>query len=253
MNRLALPLLALFALLLTACGGDDDDAPPTDATATASSPGAANTNSPATPAGATVPASDVAGRIRALPLLPELADGYGLGRKDARATLVVFEDFQCPHCLRYTANFEALIIEEYVKPGKLRLEFRNFPILGEESARAAIAAQCAAAQNRFWPYHKQLFLVQAEAGQATAEKLNVGRFADAKLREYAAAAGLDVAAFETCYAGDAAVDGVANHIREAQGAGIRGTPGFILNGQPLAGGSPATADAWRKLLDDATK
>lgn len=237
----AWPLIAALAVplvgLLVSCGGDSP-----------SSKEPARTT-PSRTATAT-PTSGIAAALENLDLPLDLASGLSLGKQDAPVTIAVFEDFQCPHCLRYTALIEPAIIDEYVTPGRVRLEFHNLSFLGPESVQAALAAWCAGEQDQFWPYHKQLFLVQAEAGQATSEKLDVGRFSDTALRQYAADLGLDTAAFEACYSSTAAAEGVRADLRQAQSLGLRGTPSFVINGQPLAT-SPSSLAEWRKFLDQA--
>ena len=130
------------------------------------------------------------------------------------------------------------------------LIFRHFPILGGESVNAALAATCAAQQNQFWPYHKALFLVEANAGQAENEKLNAGRFSETKLKELADEAKLDRAVFDSCLTGDSASTTVTTDVRAAAGFGLRGTPGFVINGQALTNSSPSDNAGWKKLLDD---
>ena len=180
-----------------------------------------------------------------------MVDGSTLGRKDAKLTLAVFEDFQCPYCLRYSALFEPALVDDYVRTGKIRLEFHQLPILGDESVQAAVASWCAGQQGQFWAYHKKLFMVEAEADQLTVEKVGIGRFSAANLQSFAAGLGLDAAAFEACSNSGAAIEAVRADVRQAQSLGLRGTPSFVMNGTPLASGAPATAAAWRKLLDDA--
>ncbi len=143
-----------------------------------------------------------------------------------------------------------MIMDEYVKSGKIKLEFKHFPILGAESVYAAAGAACAAKQETFWEYKKLLFLVQAEAGQLTAEKVNVGRFSQQELTKYAKETGMDEAAFSTCFLDPATVELLTADVVAGQAAGIRGTPGFILDGVAQAG-QPNSLDGWRKLLDDA--
>lgn len=227
-----------MVLALVAACGDDGDDPGTEPTQR--SPGTATAT----------PGNEIVAALQKLDAPLELADGLALGRPEAKVTLAVFEDFQCPHCLRFTALIEPAIVEEYVKPGKVRLEFRNLPFLGPESVQAALAAWCAGEQNQFWPYQEKLFMVQAEAGQATSEKLDVGRYSTEKLQEHASALGLDRAAFDACYTSEAAAEGVRTGLREAQSLGLRGTPSFVIDGQPLAD-SPASLAVWRKVLDEA--
>jgi protein-disulfide isomerase len=253
MKRLVLALAAV-SLLLGACGGDDDDGATADTPTVASN--TTTTSSEASPAATKaatatgVPSADeAAAAITKMDPPLDLADGQAIGKSGA-LTLTVFEDFQCPFCLNYTVKFEDTIVTEYVKTGKLRYEVKHLPILGAESAKAAAASYCSSLQNHFWELHKQLFLVQAQANQLQAEKTNIGRFSDDKLRQYAVDAGADGAQFDACYAADSTVDALTEQIRAAQTLGFRGTPSFALDGQALPG-SPTTVDGWRKLLDDA--
>ena len=80
-------------------------------------------------------------------LPPELVDGFALGNPDTPLLLTVFEDFQCPFCIRFATTVEPVLIEEFIATGQLRLEFRNFPILGPESGTAAAGSVCAARET----------------------------------------------------------------------------------------------------------
>lgn len=235
---IALLAIAVVAAILTACGGDDDDG-------TGTTPGTSSTVR-----NAASPTNDAGGaNLSDLEIPKELADGMALERGDAPATLAVYEDFQCPNCLFFTTNFEPLIVDEYVKEGKVRFEFHNFPILGQESVLAAVAAVCADKQGMFWEYHHKLFKVQEDANQLKDEKLNIGRFSADKLAGYAGELGMDAAQFTTCLQSPEALDAVQTDFNAARDAGLRGTPGFVLNGQAVA--YPTTPQAWRQLLDHA--
>lgn len=83
----------------------------------------------------------------------------------------------------------------------------------------------------------------------TAEKLNVGRFSAENLQRYAAEESLDGAAFAACLGSQTAVDKVTGQLREATALGLRGTPSFLLNGQPVTK-PPATPAEWRSFLDE---
>lgn len=247
-----LPVLALFG----ACGGgEDNDAgePTRAATATAGSGNSAASPTVASTGSSTTTASGAnvtAQKLTALKVPYEMADGFYLGSPTAKVTVSVYEDFQCPFCLSYTANTEPTIVNEYVKTGKVRLQFQNLPILGQESVLAAFAGYCAAEQNLFWKLHGKLFLVQAEANQLTDEKLNVGRFSAEKLVSYAEEIGVESATFSACLEAQTTVDGLTKQVADAQTFGFRGTPSFAINGvaQP---GQPSSLAAWRKLLDES--
>jgi len=177
-----------------------------------------------------------------------LANGTKLGKDDAKIKLVEFEDFQCPFCLAYSAQQEPTLIKEYVATGKMQITYKTYALLGTESVKAGEAALCAADQNKFWPYHDKLFLVEAQAGQHSNEQRDVGRFSDANLKAYAAGLGLDTAKFNTCYDSGKFADQVNSEYSEGKQLGISGTPGFVIDGTPLTG-TPSTLDSWRQALD----
>ena len=62
----------------------------------------------------------------------ELIDGAKIGRDDAPVKVVAFEDFQCPFCLQFTAEQEGEIIEQFVKTGRMQLEYQHLPIACDE-------------------------------------------------------------------------------------------------------------------------
>lgn len=178
----------------------------------------------------------------------ELAKGNKVGKDDAPVKITEFEDFQCPFCLKYTADQEGDVISELVKNGKVQIEYRHLPILGNESVASAIAAQCAADQDKFWQYHNLLFLTQAKAGQGTTEKTNVGRFSDDKLKQFASDLGLDRTKFDSCFDNRTPLDSILQQQRDANSFGITGTPGFLVNGQPLGTGTPNSIEDWKQIV-----
>jgi protein-disulfide isomerase len=243
-SRLLALVLVSLVVAAAACGGDDD--PPANDDAAS---GAGGQETPATQLPSSTDAAAVSALSAARVDFPaDLADGYALGRADAPLSLTMYEDFQCPFCLRYTAVIEPALVEEYVAAGDLRIEFQNFPILGPESLNAGIAAECAAQQDRFWDLHHELFLLQAEAGQLTNEQLQVGRFSDEALRTIAEGLALDMPAYDVCYSDPATLATVQDMAGRARELGLTGTPGFVLNGTALPG-APANLEGWRLFLD----
>jgi protein-disulfide isomerase len=117
-------------------------------------------------------------------------------------------------------------VERYVESGTLRLEWRDFPYLGQESVNAALAARAAQDQGKFWEYHDLLYENQS------------GGFSEERLIELAREAGLDVERFEEDLASGRFEQAVAEDFREGQEMGITGTPTFIINGRVLAGMQP---------------
>ena len=245
-KRLAVIMTCLLAVFgLVSCGGDDD-------------PDAART----APAGGTTPAATAKGtaikdpaeggyvaKMKALSVPAELAKGRALGDDAAKVKLEIFKDFRCIHCLEFTGDFEQLIVDSYVKTGKVQIQFRYFP-LSQSSLPMMVAAECGAQQEQFWPYAKQLFTVQAESyegGLSLAEA-----FSEAKLKEYAAGLGLDAAKFASCYANDATLQAVSTDYSQVQAPGLKGTPAFVVNGKLLPE-NPGNMATWRSVLDAAAK
>ena len=173
-------------------------------------------------------------------------DGNVLGAADAPVTLVQYEDFQCSHCLRYTVEHEPFLVEEYVRPGLLRLEFRHLPVVGTESTTAARGSVCAAEQDRFWEYANRLFVIQADDGF----RPDRGAFDEPALTDLAGDLGLDEDDFAACMADPDTLSAVSANLAAARAIGFRGTPSFILNGIPLQA-APGSEDTWRAHIDDA--
>jgi protein-disulfide isomerase len=92
-------------------------------------------------------------------------DGRTLGDKNAKHTIDLYEDFQCPHCRDFTADDEPQIVANYVKNGQVKIVFHDLLVIdaldgGTESLDAANAAWCAQDQGMFWPYHDWLYANQ---------------------------------------------------------------------------------------------
>jgi len=86
------------------------------------------------------------------------------GNPDAPVTLEEFADFQCPPCGNF-AGFAEELLKQY--DSRLRIVFRNFPLALHEHAReAALAAEAAGLQGRFWEMHDVLYREQAAWSKA---------------------------------------------------------------------------------------
>ena len=125
------------------------------------------------------------------------------------------------------------LVEKYVEDGTLRIEWRDFPYLGQESVNAALAARAAAEQGRFWEYHDLLYESQGSGSG--------GAFSDEKLSGFARDLGLDVGRFESDFGSEAVAAAVQEDFEAGQSAGISGTPTFEVNGRRLVGFQPLEA------------
>lgn len=145
------------------------------------------------------------------------AGAASLGDKDARITMVEFSDFQCPYCGRYANQTLTKVLDEYVKTGKVRYVFRNFPIeqIHPLALKAAEAARCASEQGKFWEAHDRFFKNQ--------QALDVK-----EMQSHAAAIGLDAREFEQCIESGKFTSFVRADEAEGVKLGIRGTPAFYF-------------------------
>ena len=95
---------------------------------------------------------------------------------------------------------------------------------------AAMAAYCAADQNKFWQMHDALF--------ANVLGEDAGSFTDLRLQAIAQTVGLDMNAFNSCYGSHKYLDQVNQDFKDARAAGVQGTPSFIINGKLVTGALP---------------
>jgi protein-disulfide isomerase len=166
-------------------------------------------------------------------------DGRVLGDASTPVTITAWEDFQCPVCKAANSSVLQTIIEEYVDTGKAKLEYRYFAFLGDESVRAAEAAEAAAAQGKFWDYHDALYTYQGAE--------NSGAFSDDRLIQLAQLVGVDPTQFEASLDSGEYEGVVEDEGAEGKLQGVHGTPTFIVNGEQLL--DWRDLDGFRALID----
>jgi protein-disulfide isomerase len=88
--------------------------------------------------------------------------GIYLGNPNAPVRLVEFADLQCPICREYSLQSLPQLVQDYVRTGKVRMEFRNLSFLGPDSVTAGRAAAAAAQQNKLWNFADVLYYNQGE-------------------------------------------------------------------------------------------
>jgi protein-disulfide isomerase len=149
-------------------------------------------------------------------MAPKSTD-HSLGPVDAPVTVMEYGDFECPNCGQ-AAPAVKLLLEHFA--GKVRFIFRHFPdkSLHSHAIEAAEAAESAGSQDRFWEMHDLLFANQL-------------RLKPADLRAYAKRLDLDSVQFAYETEGYAHQDKINAHLEGGMKAGVRGTPGFFVNGQ----------------------
>ncbi|MBT3835687.1 thioredoxin domain-containing protein [Candidatus Woesearchaeota archaeon] len=149
-----------------------------------------------------------------------LDDDAVKGDKNAPVTIVEWSDFGCFFCEKFYVETLGQIEEEYVKTGKVKIVYRDFP--WEEAhpgaTKAAEAAECAADQGKFWEMHDMIFedKIEGGVGGVTAYK------------QYASKLGLNTKNFNTCLDSGKYADEIEKDKKDGIIAGIKGTPGFII-------------------------
>ena len=143
-----------------------------------------------------------------------------LGNPNAPITMVEFGDYQCTFCSKFFHETENSIITNYVKTGKVKILFKDYIILGQDSMNAANAAHCANDQKLFWEYHSMLY--NNWAGEDTG-------WADlTHLHEFANTLGLDMNVFSTCMSDLKWNELVNLSSIDGQKLGVTGTPTFFV-------------------------
>ena len=169
------------------------------------------------------------------PKIEVASDGKpSLGTDDAPVTIVEFSDFQCPFCRQVQPTLKRLMAEY---EGKVKLVFHDFPLrnMHPQAQKAAEAAQCAAEQKKFWPYHDKLF---------AAASLQID-----DLKKYAQELELHVEQFTACLDSNKYAGGIDADMQAGQNAGVNATPTFFVNGYPLSGA--VAYEHFKELVDAA--
>jgi protein-disulfide isomerase len=163
-----------------------------------------------------------------------VAPVLALGRPGAPVTMVEFGDYQCTSCGAFARDTQQALIRRYVDTGVVRLVWRDFPWVDDQSVRAAVAARAAGMQGKFWAYHDYLFAHQSPNEHS-------GAVTDAYLRSVAQRLGLNMAAFGRDFANPALTRAVLADKQFGEGIGVPGTPAFLIGGQPFFGAQPLSA------------
>jgi protein-disulfide isomerase len=171
-------------------------------------------------------------------------DDVVLGDAKAKVLIIEFGDYQCPSCRMFWREVEPRLKKEYVDTGKVKLVFRDFPIvqIHPEAMLAAIAVDCAGDQKKYWQMHDKVFREQDKGEDSLV------RFKNTDLKKWAKDIGLDTAAFNECLDSSRYRDEVAKDKADGDSVGIQGTPTFFINGRVVGGAQPYPV--FKKIIDE---
>lgn len=187
-------------------------------------------------------------------------DDPALGSKNAKVTIVSFEDFQCPFCGAFTGlNPEMVksmqsrdpswqpaltgLKKDYIDSGKVRFIWKDYPFLGQESFLSAQAARCAQDQGKFWEYHDYLFSHQSGENQ--------GAFSKENLKKFASELKLKTADFNDCMDKAKYEKKIQEAVTYGQSVGVNGTPATFVNGKLVSGAVPYST--FKPMIEEELK
>ena len=164
------------------------------------------------------------------------------GSPTAPLWVIEVSDFQCPYCKQWHDETYKAFINQYVKTGKVRLAYVNFPLgIHAHAFPAAEAAMCAGVQNKFWPMHDSLFASQPRWESSTNPQ--------ATFDTLARATGVDITRWRDCVQSGKMKSLIqADHDRASQ-AGVGATPSFLIGDKLLAGAQPLSD--MQRVIDSA--
>ncbi|HEY6540425.1 MAG TPA: thioredoxin domain-containing protein [Ktedonobacteraceae bacterium] len=141
---------------------------------------------------------------------------HSQGSASAAVTLVQYGDYECPYTRQSTTVVRAI---QQQLGDQLRFVFRNFPLIDihPHALHAALAAETAAMQGKFWEMHDYIF-----HHQHTLE--------DADLAQFAAAVGLDLQQYAHGMAQQRSLPRIEEDVEGGERSGVQGTPMFFING-----------------------
>lgn len=208
-------LSGLAAIALVACGNASGE----------------NGGESKTPAATNTVATDIIGHMKGDPNAPH--------------TLIEYASPTCVHCLHFHQDMYPAFEEEFVKTGKVKFVFREFP-LNQVDVAAYLGANCLGSDEAFFAMLDDLFKnqegIRTAAGQGSALKVALVTMAQRH--------GLaDEAAFDACLQDRALTEHLSDTVQTAEEHGVRSTPTFVLDGEVFGlTGATRTGDDFVKLI-----
>ncbi|MGH1341696.1 MAG: DsbA family protein [Nannocystales bacterium] len=153
----------------------------------------------------------------------DIGKSHVRGRRDALVTLIAFTDYQCPFCKRVQPTLEALR-KQYGR--NIRLVHKHNPLpMHNRALPAAVAAEAAGNQGKFWEMHERLW----EDPRA---------LTDETIEQYARELGLNMQRFRRDLKDPSIVKRIEAEQKQGTVVGARGTPAFFVNGKFISGAQP---------------
>jgi protein-disulfide isomerase len=179
-------------------------------------------------------------RVSRLDGIPQ--DGPWLGAASAPVVVEEYADLQCPFCAQFSGDQLPAIVDEYVRPGRVRMRLQTLTFLGEDSVEAGRFAVAAGLQDRQWQFTEAFYADQGPE--------NSGYVTGAFLREVAEQAGVDHERAAADAPGSRVTDALAASQLAAERARVQSTPTFRV-GRRDGRLRAVTADELRPAIEGA--
>ena len=143
-----------------------------------------------------------------------------MGNPNAPITILEWGDYQCTFCYKFHQNTLDIINEDFIKTGKVKIIFKDFPLNGLDSKLAAEASYCAQDQEKYWKYHDELY--KNWEGERT------GWITRESLTKFAEIVEIDVEKFNKCLDDHKYENKVDLLYEFGKEIGIDATPSFLV-------------------------
>ena len=143
-----------------------------------------------------------------------------MGNSNAPITILEWGDYQCTFCYKFHQNTLDKINEDFIKTGKVKIVFKDFPLNGPDSKLAAEASYCAEDQKKYWEYHNELY--KNWGGERT------GWITRESLTKFAETVNLDLIKFNKCLDDHKYENKVDLLYAFGKEIGIDATPSFLV-------------------------
>jgi len=143
-----------------------------------------------------------------------------MGNTNAPITILEWGDYQCTFCYKFHQNTLDIINEDFIKTGKVKIIFKDFPLNGLDSKLAAEASYCAQDQEKYWKYHDELY--KNWGGERT------GWITRESLTKFAEIVEIDVEKFNKCLDDHKYENKVDLLYEFGKEIGIDATPSFLI-------------------------
>ena len=156
------------------------------------------------------------------------------GALDGHVTIVEFSDFQCSYCAKVESTIDK-VLNEYKTEAKLI--YKHFPLtlFHKDAFKAALAAEAARKQGKFWEMHDKMFN-------------NQKNLKEEDLLKYASELNLDIEAFKKALVSSEVKEIVERDMQTGKEFGVLATPTFFVNGKMVFGNKPF--EVFKDVIDE---